>query len=489
MTASADFREPGLKPRRRASTKLAIARGDHEFLPAALEILEAPPSPVRMAIILVICAFVVVALAWSWIGRLDIIATAQGKVHPSGRVKVIQPLDTAKVTAIRVRNGDEVRAGQVLIRLDPSDAQADVAADRAALEAYEAEADRRRAVLAAALSGRLTPLPAIVWKNAIAGSIQRREVRVLAADLNQLASSISSLRAQADQKRTEQTSLRATIAVQEQLVETENTLVGMDVELRKRGAGSKTQIAKATESLQIQQTSLAEEQGKLADSQAAQAVVERNIQETRRKFVSENAQKLDDAERRVDDLRQKLTKAHGKLDHMTLRSPIEGAVQALSVTTIGQVLTSGQEIMRIVPKNSNLAIEAYLPNADRGFVKQGDKAVVKVASFPFTRYGTLPAIVVRVAHDAISTTAAMRAEADPTRARRNSSSSGGQATQNLVYPVTLKLQRKTMNIDGAQVSLSPGMGVTVEIRTGSRRILQYLFSPLIKTASEAMQER
>lgn len=266
---------------------------------------------------------------------------------------------------------------------------------------------------------------------------------------------------------------------------TERTRVAMKVELRKRGAGSTAQIVKATESLQIQQTTLAEDQGKLSYSRAAQAVIERNIQGTLDKFLSDNAQKLEAAERRVDDLRQKLVKARVKLSHMTLRSPIDGTVQALTVTTIGQVLTSGEEIMRIVPNSPHLEIEAYLPNADRGFVKEGDQAVVKVASFPFTRYGTLPARVVRVSRDAIPASAAMKAELDPARAQRSASVTSSQATQNLVYPVTLKLRRKTMNIDGQSVSLSPGMAVTAEIRTGSRRILQYLFSPLLRVRPES----
>jgi len=304
-----------------------------------------------------------------------------------------------------------------------------------------------------------------------------------------LRSSLASLRAQAAQKETEQVGLAKTISAQENLVATQREDVAMKAELRKKGAGSEAQIVKATESLQIQQTALAQDEGRLADAKAAQRVIERNIDEATRKFLADNAQKLDDSERRVDSLRQKLAKARVALSHMVLRSPIDGVAQALSVTTIGQVLSAGQEVVRVVPRSSNLDIEAYLPNSDRGFVKEGDRAIVKVASFPFTRYGTIEARVTQLAHDAIPASSAMQAEVDPTRVRPKTSIGNAHATQSLVYPVTLKLQRKTMNIDGRVVPLSPGMAVTVEIRTGSRRILQYLFSPLIKVSSEAMRER
>ena len=120
---------------------------DREFLPADLEILETPPSPVRLALILLICGFVVAALTWSWFGHIDIIAVAQGKVQPTGHVKVIEPLETAKVAAIKVENGQHVTAGQVLVELDQGDAMAEEADARLAHDGFRAEVLRRRAAV------------------------------------------------------------------------------------------------------------------------------------------------------------------------------------------------------------------------------------------------------------------------------------------------------------------------------------------------------
>src|SRR5947209_9270756 len=123
---------------------------DHEFLPAALEILETPPSPVRIALLSIICAFAATALAWSYFGRIDVIATAQGKFQPTGRVKIIQPLDTGKVLASYVENGKHVNQGDVLVELDPGQEAAEVAEFTANLASYRAEALRRHASIEAA---------------------------------------------------------------------------------------------------------------------------------------------------------------------------------------------------------------------------------------------------------------------------------------------------------------------------------------------------
>jgi hemolysin D len=205
--------------------------------------------------------------------------------------------------------------------------------------------------------------------------------------------------------------------------------------------------------------------------------------------MSENAQKLAEAERQADDVGQKLAKSAAKLDHMTLRAPLSGTVQASSVTTVGQVVTSGEEIMRIVPEDAVLEIECYLPNQDIGFVKEGQDAVVKIESFPFTRYGTINARVTRVARDAIPQPEAEQTETNSQKQMKSTQSGVAQRTQNLVFPVTLKPETTLIGIDGTNIPLQTGMATTVEIRTGSRRILEYIFSPLVQIGSEAMKER
>ncbi len=205
--------------------------------------------------------------------------------------------------------------------------------------------------------------------------------------------------------------------------------------------------------------------------------------------MADNGQKLAEAERQIDDYAQKAAKAGAKLDRMTIKSPIGGVVLGLSVTTVGQVVNPSEEIMRIVPDGSDLEIEAYVENRDIGFLEAGQPAIVKIESFPFTRYGVLGATVVRVARDAIPEPDAQAVESNPAKTTKSNYFGGAQRTQNLVFPVTLSLASKTIDIDGAPIPLRPGMATTVEVKTGKRRILEYVFSPLVQTVSSAMKER
>ncbi len=255
------------------------------------------------------------------------------------------------------------------------------------------------------------------------------------------------------------------------------------------GAGAKSSLIDAEETLQFHLTQLAQLREQRDTAAANLDVLAREREKAFADFVADNEQKRAEAQREAEDWREKLIKTELKRARLNLTSPIDGTVYGLSVTTIGQVIGSGEEVMRIVPKGAKLEIECYLANQDVGFVKPGQKAVVKVESFPFTRYGTIPAIVERVSSDAIPEPEAQQREADAARMPRDRTFAGGERTQNLVYPVTLTTNVIPMNVDGQLAPLKPGMAVTVEIATGRRRILEYVFSPLVETASRAMKER
>jgi hemolysin D len=463
--------------------------GDREFLAPALEILETPPSPVQVAFLWIICAFVVTALGWAYFGRVDIVAAAQGKFQPMGQVKVVEPLETGKVEAISVSNGSLVQAGDVLVELDHSAALADAEGARAELASARAEILRRKTALLSAQSHRFDPPPAIDWPANVALALRERETRVLAADLGQLAANVASFDAERAQKTAEGDKLRQTIETQKNLVATLQERVAMRTKLVEVKAGARAAVIDATETLQYQITQEAKQEQDLASLAAGLDVIARNSDKAVQDFISENAQKLEDAERRAEDVEQRLAKAQAQLDHLTLRAPIAGRVQSSIITNAGQVVTSGQEIMRIVPEDSGLEIQAYVRNRDIGFVSVGQEAVVKIESFPFTRYGSIRAHVTRIAKDAIPEPDASAIEGDPTRVSNAAGFAGGERTQNLVFPVVLKPDAETIAVDGLIQPLTSGMAVTVELKTGARRMLEYLFSPLIEVASKAMRER
>ena len=462
---------------------------DREFLAPALEILETPPSPVHVAFLWIICAFVLTALGWAYFGRVDIVAAAQGKFQPTGRVKVVEPLETGRVEDIRVANGSLVKAGDVLVELDRSTALADVEEARADLSSARAEILRRRTALAAAQAHAFDPPPRIDWPKDTAPALRDREDRVLTADLGELAATQASFAAERTQKTAERDKLAEAIATQKNLVATLQERVNMRTKLAEEKVGAKAAVIDATETLQYQITQQAKQEQELASLSAGVEVVSRDAEKAVQAFLSDDAEKLDDAERRVDEVQQRLAKAEAELDRLTLKAPIAGRVQSSIITNVGQVVASGQEIMRIVPEASGLEIEAYVRNRDVGFVSVGQEAVVKVESFPYTRYGAIKARVVRIARDAIPEPDASAIEGDPARASSAEGFAGAERTQNLVFPVVLKPDVATIMVDGAAEPLTSGMAVTVELKTGARRMLEYLFAPLAEVASTAMRER
>ena len=236
-------------------------------------------------------------------GRVDIIAAAQGKFQPRGQVKVVEPLETGKVEAILVGNGAVVRAGDVLVELDRSAALADATAGaRAELASVLAEILRRKTALSAARSRRFDPSPAIDWPDNVAPALRERETRVLAADLGQLAANVAAYDAERAQKTAERDKLRDTIATQKNLVATLQERVAMRTKLVELKAGARAAVIDATETLQYQITQEAKQEQDLASLSAGLEVIARNADKAVEDFISDNAQKLEDAERRAEDV-------------------------------------------------------------------------------------------------------------------------------------------------------------------------------------------
>jgi hemolysin D len=469
-------------------------RADQTFLPAALELLETPPSPVQMSLMMLICAFITIAVAWAYIGHIDIIAAAQGKIVPTGRVKVVQPLQTGKVAEILVQNGDRVSAGQVLVQLDATELRSELTDQMQGLAALSAEALRRKAVIVAANAASTADTtlraPQLQWTAAIPTATGAREQRVLDGDLAQLTAQLQSINSQIAQKSTAAIDLQATIAAEQGLIDTLKDRAAMRQTLVDRQAGSKADWLDSLGALKNEQVTLTSNVSQLDSLSADVDVLHREAQKVREAFIADNTQKLADVERHLDAARQKVAQGQSQLSQMTLRSPIDGIVQASTVTTIGQVVTTGEQLLRVVPIDSTIEIEAYLPNADIGFVKAGQQAHIKVDAFPFTRYGTITGTVMRVGKDAIPAADAQQAQADSSHpGGANPAAAGAQHTANLVFPVTVALDTNEIDTEGVRSSVSPGMGVTVEINTGSRRIFEYVFSPLVEVAGTALHER
>lgn len=467
-------------------------REDQEFLAPALEVLETPPSPVRMALIIAICALAASALIWAYMGRIDIIATAQGKIEPTGKVKVIQPVVTGKVSDIRVANGDHVTAGEAVAVLDGTEAQAQLDDLQTQLMAARAEVLMRRAAIADVDDPSKDKdgwsRSDIVWTNEISPAVRDREEGIFLHDLGQLGSQLQGIDSQIAQKSGDAKSLDATIAAQQSLLDTLFDLERMHKALADNGTGSRADWLSAVQALKTQKVALATDRSQKTDDVASIDVLARQRSMAKRTFVADYMQKLATAEGRVDQLSEQVRQAQAQLDHLTLRSPVDGVVQALSLTTIGQVVTVGEEVMHIVPQADEIDIEAYLPNSDVGFVKVGLPVSVKIAAFPYTQFGTVPGTIVRLGKDAVSASDAQKTLADASSIF-GGATGGADITQGLMFPIGVRLDSKTIKVGDASIPLSPGMSVSVDIDTGSRRILEFVLSPLVDVTSGALHER
>lgn len=469
--------------------RLLIRRQDKAFLPSALQVLETPPAPLATLMIVIICAFFAAATVWSYFGQIDVIAVAQGKVQPIGRIKTVQSARPGRVMTLAVDDGAKVKAGDLLFQLDPRAAVAEKDAVTAELSSYEAEVVRRSAAIQGAHADLAASVVSVDFPADIQQSIRDSKRRALEADFSALKANLAKLNAELTQKTAEKGRLSATIAAQRDLLAILQERVDMRAKMETASIGSRASVIDADETLATQKATLAQETGQLAEVGANLDVIRGQIESTLKSFVADNAEKLDDAQRQVAVFRQRLARADLELDQTTIRSPIDGVVQSSALTTIGQVVNPGDELMRVVPDDAGLEIECYLPNKDVGFVKAGQSAVLKIESFPFTRYGTIEATVTRVARDAIPEPDANLAEADPARTKLAGKRSGADRLQNLVYPVTLRPSRLSLDVDGAQVPLRAGMALTVEIKTGERRLIDYVLSPIQQVHSEAMRER
>jgi hemolysin D len=468
---------PFRRPRTRRGEELA-------FLPAALEIVETPASPVGRKIAVTIVVLFCAALLWAWWATIDIVASAPGKIVPSGRTKVIQPFETGVVRAIRVQDGQIVKAGDVLIELDPTVNAAERDHLRNDLLAERLNIARLRAALADGDGDRAVDFVPPVDADPILIGTQRQLL------LNQVAehrAKIAALTRQQAQKEAEEATTAATIQKLQELIPVVQQRVDIRKTLMERELSSKLGYFEILQLLVDQQGELNVQKSHLHEAEAAVAA----IRETRGQAIAEYSHSISDdlakAEQKASGLAQDLIKAEQKTRLQELTAPVDGVVQQLAIHTVGGVVTPAQSLLMIVPSDSRLEIEAMISNRDIGFVHPGQEAEVKIDTFNFTRYGLLHGLVLSISQDAIIRDQPQDRSGD----RRLGSQDGSSEPrgQELNYSAGVSLDRSQMQIDDRMVNLSPGMAVTVEIKTGSRTILSYLLSPLLRYRQETLRER
>ena len=461
---------------RRAETELA-------FLPAALEIVETPPSPIGRAIGVTVIAVFCLALLWASFGTVDIVATASGKIVPSGRTKVIQPFETGVVRVIHVRDGQKVKAGEGLIELDSTMTDA----DRDHLKSDLLSSQMEVARLSAAVSGRSDPTEAFVPPEGANASMIEMNRQLLISQVAEHQGKLAALDRQVKQKQAERESIKAAIAKLDATL----PVLSQKVEIRKylydKDLGSKiVWLTDYQELIGLQQEVLVQE-SRFQEAEAAVAALVETRAQTAAEYRRTRFEELTKAQEKAAGLARDVIKAEKRAKLKALVAPVDGVVQQLSVHTIGGVVTPAQPLLVVVPLDSHLEIEAMVSNRDIGFVHEGQRAEIKIDTFSFTRYGLLHGEVINVSQDAITRDKPQDKPGDKVQGAEVSSSE--PKGQELSYAARVSLDRTQMQVEEKLVNLSPGMAVAVEIKTGSRRIMSYLLSPLLRYKQEVLRER
>jgi hemolysin D len=460
-----------------------VRRRENEiaFLPAALEITESPPSPIGRAIAASIIAVFCIALVWATLGSVDIVATATGKIVPGGRTKLIQPFETGVVRAIHVRDGQSVKAGDVLIELDPTMTDADQEHQRSDLVAAELDVARLRAALAEDPLAAFRPP-----QSAGAAEIEMHRQFLISQRAEQNAK-LSEIERQQGQKEAERATTSASVAKLQATIPVLQERVDIRKNLLEKALVSKITYLSEFQDLVGLQQDLVVQQSRLREADAAIALLKETRERTAAEYRRTTFDALAKAEQKVASAAQEVVKAERrtKLQHLT--APVDGVVQQLAVHTVGGVVTPAQALAVLVPSDSHLEIEAMLSNRDIGFVHPGQKTEIKVDTFNFTRYGLLHGDVLSVSTDAITRDRQQGGSND--RASGAAQSSSEPKGQELEYAARISLDRTHMQVEDKLVKLGPGMAVTVEIKTGTRRIISYLLSPLARYKQESLRER
>ncbi|SSY80263.1 HlyD family type I secretion periplasmic adaptor subunit [Alysiella crassa] len=449
-----------LDPPKRKGEELA-------FLPAHLELTDTPISAAPKWTARLIMLFSLLALIWSLVGKIDIVATAQGKTSTGSRSKTIQPLETAVVKAVHVRDGQQVKADEVLVELEAVGSDSDFTQSQQALQAAQLSKLRYEAVLKALDNQQVPYLNREAAKQLGIGDTAFQEAQVLAQNQYQAwAAQDAQLQSVL---RGHQAELKAAQAQEQKLISLgviERRKTADYAKLRQDQFISEHAYLEQHSKSVANQNDLDSTRSQIQQIQAAITQAQQNRTLNTQNLKRDTLDALRQATEQMEQYAGQTDKARQRQALMTLKSPVDGTVQELATYTIGGVVQAAQKVMVVVPNDEKMEVEALVLNKDIGFVEVGQDAVIKVESFPYTRYGYLTGKVKSVSHDAIS-----------------------HEDLGLVYTAIVSLDKSTLSIEGKQVNLTAGMNVSAEIKTGKRPVIDYLLSPLQTTVDESFKER
>lgn len=425
-------------------------------------VTEAPLPRATRWLLFALLGFVVATGVWASVGRVDVTAVAEGSTIISSRVKAIQSPDQAVVAAVLVANGDHVTADEVVVRMRATDLLADV-------RHHQAELDRSRAAVArleALLRADAAAEPELRSPKGPPGHVVARERQLMRSEWAAYRDRIAELQRERANGTARVATNEASIASIDAVLPYLEERVARMRRLVQREVASHQDLDDARRELVDKEQERRVKEHRLAEGRAQLELVQQRLRGVRSRFRTERTSSLAELEARIEASRQELAKAQSRLERRTLRSPIDGIVQDVAIHTAGAVVRPADVLMRIVPEDQPLEVEAQILNRDIGFAYEGQEVEVKFQAFDFTRYGAVPGVI-----------------------REISPASVDNEQLGRVYSARVELARHHVVVDGEERPLRPGLTATVDIAMGQRRIIEYFLAPILRYRDQAFSER
>lgn len=441
-----------------------------EFAPGLLSIQDSPPAKLPRIVLFTTAALFAILLAWAIFGKLDIVASAEGRLVPQSYVKIVQPAEGGIIQEITVRDGQAVEAGQVLIRMDAKLTESDARTLKNELALKSLQVRRIDAELSGRpMTARTDDRPSIYAQvNAQYRAHRQSYLDALAEESSALEKARHDLHAAKEVltkiKQVLPSYRKSADAYQK--LKTEGFVSVMAAEEKHRDRIEKEQDLLAQEST-------------TASLLASIAASEKRLAQITSSYRSELQNERIETEAQLSKLREDSQKLSHKANLLELKASQAGIVKDLATHTRGTVVSPGAVLMNIVPKNDPLEMETLINNQDVAFVHMGQRVKIKLAAYPFQKYGMIDGSVIHVGPDT----------SEGTNALPKPGQDKAQQLPGLRYKALVALDTQYLNVDGKQMQLTPGMEAVAEIQQGQRTVMEYLLSPVRKAWHEAARER
>ncbi|GAA0731491.1 HlyD family type I secretion periplasmic adaptor subunit [Clostridium oceanicum] len=436
-----------------------------EFLPSAIEIVETPASPLGKFSIWAIFLIVLAAFIWSF-SKVNEVATARGKVIPSGNTNIVQSLTGGTIKSINVKEGEDVKKGEVLLTIDDGQFKTDKSKLENQLEVLKTSKD----ILQAYKEGKKPDIDVKKFKESKAlileklgysktiESIYSIDLENTDMGINDSKEDISKTQKKLSEEEGKLSKLRI------ELQNLENNQKSNANEDANKGEDKKSEIERKKSEIKNSEDRIENIKESIKDKQDNLKIKENNKEKYKLNHKQELEKESVNVLNAIEEHKKAIEKVNKQMKELIIKSPVDGKIQKSAVNTVGGVLQAGAPIMHIVPKNKELIVEAMILNKDIGFVSKDQKVQLKFDTFDFQRYGTIEGTITKITPDAV------------------------EINNQSMYKASIKLSKKDININGKALKFSPGMTVTCDIDTGERRIIDF-FIPGIKDVKNSFRLR